>query len=261
MSVDPRDRGFTLLEMVVALAIAGVLVSMLGVVASRAMQSSRETQTRQQVEGIYTAIVGADPARGNFGFLGDMGRLPANLTELVTQGAQPAFHTTSHEGSVGAGWRGPYLTAPFASSDLFTDAWGQSLSYTNTGGTAGQVVSGGPDGVVGTTDDISFPVQLPVKTTGTLVVTVVVNEIAQPSGLTVSVYSTSDGNQGSPVTSTTAAAGAVPFSFTVPHGISAVTATHTQGSITVTRTVTVQVPAGAQIATTITMSTSATVSM
>jgi prepilin-type N-terminal cleavage/methylation domain-containing protein len=262
--MDPSRRGFSLIEMVVTLSVAAILVALLGVVASRAMQSSREAETEQQTQDAFTAILG-NPAGGNFGYLGDMGRLPTTLSELVTQGTQTAFHTqdgaTPHKGNVGTGWRGPYLTAPFASSEIFNDPWGQALSYTNTGSSAGQIVSGGPDGTVSTADDISFPVQLPVNTTGKLVVTVTVNRIPQPSGLTVSVYSASNGEQGTPVTQTTAAAGAVPFSFTVPHGPSVVLATHTQGSITVTRTVTVQVAAGTQVATTITMQTSATVSM
>ncbi len=260
----PDSSGFSLLEVVVALAVAAALVTMLGVVASRAMQSSRESQTQEQNRRIFNAIVG-DPTRGSFGFLGDMGRLPATLSELVTQGSQTAFHTqdgsTPHQGNVGAGWRGPYLTSPFTTTDLFNDPWGQALSYTNTSSTAGQIISSGPDGTLSNADDISFPVQLPVNTTGKLLVTVVVNSIPQPSGLTVSIYSTSNGEQGTPVTQTTAAAGAVPFSFTVPHGPSVVKATHTQGTITVTRTVTVQVAAGTQVASRITMTTSATVQM
>lgn len=262
--VRPPSCGFTLTELVVALAVAGAIVAFLGVVASRAMQSSREIETRDQVQEIYSAIVG-DPANGRFGFLGDMGRLPVNLAELATRGTQVAYHLqdggTPHAGNVGTGWRGPYVTAPVSSSDIFTDAWGQPLSYADTGGTAGQIVSGGADAVVGNSDDVRYPVQLPINTTGTLVVTVLVNDIAQPSGLTVNVYTTSNGEQGTPMTMTTAAAGAVPFSFTVAHGLAVVKATHTAGSITVTRTVTVAVPAGTQVATTVAMSTSATVSM
>jgi prepilin-type N-terminal cleavage/methylation domain-containing protein len=255
-----HDHGFTLIEIVISLGVAAALAALLGVAVSRALQSAKETQTQQQVQQTFNAIVG-NPAQGNFGFFGDMGRLPASLTELVTQGEQVAYHTTGNVGTVGTGWRGPYLTAPYATSDIFKDSWGQSLTYTNTGSTAGQIVSGGADGVVGNSDDISFPVQLPVKTTGTLVVTVVVNTIAQPTGLSVSVYSTSNGNQGAATTQTTASLGAVPFTFTVPHGATVIVATHTAGAITVTRTVTVQVSAGTQIATTIQMSTSATVSM
>ncbi len=259
--LDARDRGFTLIEIVVSLGVAAALAAFLGVAISGALQSVKETQTQQQVQQTFNAIVGSNPAQGNFGFLGDMGRLPTALTELVTQGAQVAYHTTGNVGTVGTGWRGPYLTAPYATSDLFKDSWGQSLTYSDTGNSAGQVVSGGADGVVGNTDDLSFPVQLPVKTTGTLLVTVVVNKIAQPTGLSVSVYSTSNGNQGSAVTRTTAVAGAVPFLFTVPHGVTVIVATHTAGNITVTRTVSVQVAAGTQMATTIQMSTSATVDM
>ena len=255
-----RDSGFTLLEMVTALAVAGALAAMIGIVVARALQSSRETQTQEQARQVYSAIVG-DPARGSFGYLGDMGRLPATLSELVTIGAQTAFHTTSHEGTIGYGWRGPYLTSPLTSTDLFTDAWGQALSYTNSGGTAGQIISAGPDGTLSNADDISYPVQIPVNTTGKLLDTVTVNLIPQPSGLSVSVYSASNGDQGTAVTLTTAGAGAVPFSFTVPHGPSAIKITHTQSGIVVTRTVTVQVAAGTQVVQTISMSTSATVAM
>lgn len=256
-----HEQGFTLIEIVISLGVAAALAALLGVAVSRTLQSVKETQTQQQVQQTFNAIVGSNPAQGNFGFLGDMGRLPATLTELVTQGAQVAYHTTGNVGNVGTGWRGPYLTAPYATSDIFNDSWGQPLTYTNTGSSAGQIVSGGADGVVGNTDDIIFPVQLPVKTTGTLVVTVVVNTIAQPTGLSVSVYSTSNGNQGTAVTRTTAAAGPVPFTFTVPHGVSVITCTHTVNSIVVTRTVTVQVAAGTQIARTIQMATSANVTM
>lgn len=255
-----QDRGFSLIEMAVAIAVAATLVSLLGVVVSRAVQSSRETQTQEQVRQIFDVIMG-EPTRGSFGYLGDMGRLPTSLSELVTQGGQTAFHTTSHEGNIGYGWRGPYLTSPFTSTEIFTDGWGQTLSYTNSGGTAGQIISSGPDGTLSNADDISYPVQLPINTTGKLLVTVIVNNIPQPSGLTVSVYSASNGDQGTASTQTTAASGSVPFSFTVPHGVSAIKVTHTQSTITVTRTVNVQVAAGSQVATTITMSTSATVSM
>lgn len=253
------QRAFSLIEMVVTLSVAATLVALLGVVVARALQSSRESQTQQQVRQVYTAIFG-EPSRGSHGYVGDMGQLPTALSDLVTVGSQMAFHAqdgaTAHKGNVGTGWRGPYLTSPFSSTDLMTDAWGQQLSYT-----AGQVISNGPDGALSTSDDIKFPVQLPVNTTGQLVVTVTVNDIPQPSGLTVSVYTTSNGEQVLKAAQTTAAAGAVPFPFTVPHGPSAIVATHTAGNITVTRTVTVQVAAGSQVATTITMRTSATVSM
>ncbi len=251
----PPARGFTLFEVVVALAVMAILAALLVPLALRALTASGEEAARTDMQRIYAAIVG-DPEQGSFGYLGDMGRLPSALTELVEQGSQPPFTTTGNVGGVGTGWRGPYLTGPFATADLLRDPWGEAFAYA-----AGQIRSGGPDRVLGTADDLVFPVQGPVQTTGTLLVTVVVNDIPQPSGLTVEVFSTVNGVQGAPVTRTTAADGHDPFRFTVPHGVSVVRATHTSGVTTVSRTVTVAVVAGTQVSRQIVMKTSAAVAM
>lgn len=259
--------GSSLIEVLIGLAVVAALVAFLAPLAFQAIEASKEEATRKDVERIFKAIVGA-PDQGSFGYLGDMGRLPATLSELVEQGTQTAFHTTDgvtpHVGGVGTGWRGPYLTGQLATSELFKDAWGQAYSYTNSGGTAGQIISGGLDGSTGTTgDNILFPVQLPVQTSGTLIVTVVVNDIPQPAGVTVDVFVTVNGEQTLPAGNTkqTNVDGKVPFRFTVPHGVSVVRATHTVGATTVTRTVDVPVAAGTQVSRQIVMKTSATVAM
>jgi len=254
-------RGFTILELVVVLAVLTALVAFLAPSAFQTIQASRENETEDQLRAIFTAIRG-EPSNGNYGYLGDMGRLPTSLDELVTQGTQTAWHTTSHQGGVGRGWRGPYITRGDALSDLFRDAWGQTLSYSSSGGTAGQITSYGPDGQASTTgDNIVYPVQVPVQTTGTILVTVIVNEIPQPAGLTVSVYSTTNGDEGTASTQSTSGGSGVPFRFTVPHGTSTIVCTHTVSTTTVTRTVTIDVAGGTQVSRTIIMKTSATVSM
>lgn len=273
-------RGYTLIEIVVVLAILAVLVAFLAPMAFESVQSSKIDATRSDVQKVFQAIVG-EPDKGNFGYLGDMGRLPASVTasecgslgkklgdELVTQGSQTAFHTddsgTPHVGNVGTGWRGPYLTGPFSTGDLLKDSWGQPYCYTETGSGAGQIVSKGPDGTFGTGDDIKFPVDVPSfndLTKGTLVVTVIVNDIPQAAGITVQVYSASNGEQSLLATKTTDADGRVPFRFDVPHGISAVKVTHTSGATTVTRTITVAVAAATQVSRQIIMKTSASVAM
>lgn len=272
LGVTGGRQGFSLLELVVVLAIGAVLVAMLTVVAGRSVESSNEAATRRQVQRLFSAIIG-NPEAGNFGYLGDMGHLPTALADLATVGSQIAYHfgdpppsgSTAHTANLGIGWRGPYVTGPFSAADLLTDSWGQSLRYDSTGVTvpAGQVVSLGPDGAYGTSDDIAYPVQLPVQTTGTLIVNVIVSNIPQPSGLTVSVYSPVKGEQGTAVTQTTASAGSgKPFRFSVPHGVSAVVATHTSSNnVTVSRTVSVQVRAGTQVTLPIVMNTTGTVAM
>lgn len=268
LSNRQKMRGFTLVEMVLVLAIVAILGGLLAAVVLNLTEAARTDATETEAERIFKAIVG-DPSKGNYGYLGDMGRLPATLTELLAQGSQTAFHTADagvdHVGRVGTGWRGPYLTG--LSEDILKDTWGKDYSYTNTGNSAGQIKSGGPDGDLNTTsDNIVFPADLPVGTTGTLVVHVLVNDIPQPTGLTVEVYTTdSTGEQvkrsGTDGTQTTAAQGSTPFRFSVPHGVTVVKATHTSAGVTVTRTVNVGVAANTQVEKRIIMKTTATVSM
>ena len=268
-SKTQKMRGFSLIEIMAVLAIMAVLMGFLVPMVFNRVNAARVEATETEVERIFKAIVG-DPSKENFGYLGDMGRLPANLTELFVRGTQTAFHTADgvveHVGGVGTGWRGPYLTG-LSQEDILKDAWGNSYDYSNTGGSAGQIRSPGPDKDINvTSDNIVFPADLPVGTTGTLVVHVLVNDIPQPTGLTVEVFTTdSTGEQvkraGTDGTQTTAAQGSTPFRFTVPHGVSVIKVTHLSAGVTVTRTVNVGVAANTQVERRIIMKTTATVAM
>ncbi len=158
---------------------------------------SNEGSVQQQEKTLNAAIFG-DPANGRFGFVGDVGRLPTSLSELVSRGSLPAFHTTDggtpHVGNIGYGWNGPYLGGFFSDADIVTDPWGQAFSYSGSGGTAGQVTSGGADGTVGTSDDITFPIHAPA-TTGTVFITVIANGIANPFGAAAKLYYPANGEQ------------------------------------------------------------------
>jgi prepilin-type N-terminal cleavage/methylation domain-containing protein len=186
-------RGFSLIEIVVALAVLATIAALVVPTLAGLIRTDKERATQRQVERVWRAIFG-NPANGEFGYVGDMGRLPTSLSELVDQGTQIAFHTadgaTEHVGRIGTGWRGPYLKDWFSTTDLLADAWGQALTFTN-----GQVVSAGPDGSVSTTgDNIVFPVSAPL-TTGNLFVDVVTNRIPTALGSTVKLYSPVNGEQ------------------------------------------------------------------
>ena len=186
-------RGFSLIEVVVVLVILATMAALIVPTLAGLVQRDKETATREQVEKVWRAIFG-DPTKGEFGYVGDMGRLPTTLTELVDGTGQVAFHTddggVEHIGRLGTGWRGPYLRDWFSNSDLLSDAWGRPLTFANA-----QVTSSGPDGDVATTaDNIVFPVHAPV-TTGTLFVTVLGNRIPNPLGATTKLYSPVNGEQ------------------------------------------------------------------
>lgn len=250
-------RGFGLLETVVALAIVAAAVALVAPALAGMTRRNTETSTQQQEQQLNTAIFG-DPWGGTFGFTGDVGRLPTSLTELVSPGSLPAFHTadgaTPHVGNVGYGWNGPYLGGLFSNANLATDPWGQAFSYAGTGASAGQVISGGADGTVGTADDVTFPFYAPA-TTGTVYIVVVANGIANPFGASAKVYYPVNGEQA--VTATQKFDPNAPqssfdgFAFTgVAPGVRIAVASHTDngggcgGCCTVTRTVPISIIPG-----------------
>ncbi|MDO8126377.1 MAG: prepilin-type N-terminal cleavage/methylation domain-containing protein [Candidatus Brocadiales bacterium] len=177
-------KGFTLIEIVVTTAIFGILAASLVPLSIQEFQARRERATLTEMKQIYRAIVG-EPARLNFGYAGDMGKLPDTLTDLNTQGIRPSY-TTSTTNGIGMGWRGPYINVGRELGSYLKDAWGNNYRYgfvgdpgnDNTWGTAddvqgldnggintGIIQSAGPDGVFastsavrnGTADDIIYP--------------------------------------------------------------------------------------------------------
>ena len=208
-----RTRGFTLLELVVVIAVIGILVAAVAPAVMQQLLSDRVDGTREEAEAIHAAIAG-DPAASRFGFVGDIGRLPSTMGELVAPGALPSY-TTATVRSVGMGWRGPYINAGSSASDYLTDAFGRAYTLT-----AGQIRSTGPDGIANNSDDIVYPPSAPAiagDVTVTVKQLVGAKVFVDPNGYRVDLYYANDGAQA------TLSDTAGPFSFTnVPMGIHAV---------------------------------------
>jgi len=110
-------------------------------------------------------VIVVNEARTSFGYLGDMGKLPAMLQDLWVKGTQPAF-TFDTAKKAGAGWNGPYLEVSPAelAQALSQDGWGNTFSYTTSssldpvfGATVlGKLSSLGPDLTLGNNDDIAI---------------------------------------------------------------------------------------------------------
>ncbi|MCY4336426.1 MAG: type II secretion system major pseudopilin GspG [Litoreibacter sp.] len=118
-------HGFSLVEMLVVVAIVGLLVGLVGPAAMKQLQSSRVNATAAQIDQLRAAI---DI------YQIDTGRLPGEDIGLTALVANPGT----------AGWNGPYLR----DGELPVDAWGGDFIYRFDGDQV-RVISLGADGQPG----------------------------------------------------------------------------------------------------------------
>ncbi len=120
-----KQHGFTLVELAIVIVIVGIIAA----VATRKMTQTVETaqyeNTKQEMEHLAFAIVGnpavyANGTRTDFGYVGDIGALPANLDALVSN---PGGYST---------WDGPYMGSGYNEDDFKKDAWGVEYVFSDT---------------------------------------------------------------------------------------------------------------------------------
>ncbi len=120
-----RNAGFTLVELLLVVAILGILAGMVVVNLSGQSESARISATRASISAIGTAISVYET---------ETSRLPDSLEQL-TQSTQDR----------------PGL---LRQQDL-RDSWGQPFQYRRTGRFEYEIRSAGPDMQMGTEDDIT----------------------------------------------------------------------------------------------------------
>lgn len=158
MRAAERCSGFSLIEIVVVLALLGLIAGAASSVALRATRGNVKQKTLARMQELLTAMIG-EPARGEFGYLGDMGELPdTSLTQLFVRGTQQPAAADPVDGIV-SGYNGPYILNSGNATTGFTDFWNSAIRYTP--GSA-QLTSLGPDRTLGTADDIVYPSAAPV---------------------------------------------------------------------------------------------------
>ncbi len=152
-----KSLGFTLLEMLVVIALLGVVMLTSTSLIMNTGEMEREDATRIKWMQMRTAILGdttrtLDGAPVISGYMADMGRLPENISELMFQGTQPAWSAIDVSSvypnvtaTLWGGWRGPYLYT--AGSKSFRDSWGnEDLDTTQDALNFGWQVSHAPNG-------------------------------------------------------------------------------------------------------------------
>ncbi len=145
-----KNAGFTLLELVVVVAVMGLISTMAMDVYTDNSNQKRFEATKERLAEIKFAIIGDPMMRvGNQrvlnGFYHDVERLPNTLSELIYPCIQPsgegisaADKITCESGSnnwVSDNWNGPYLTNIQSDENelVFRDAWGNNSTNGNYG--------------------------------------------------------------------------------------------------------------------------------
>lgn len=135
-----KRRGFTLIEVLLVLAI-------LGVIAAMVVPQLLGRQKKANVDATRLSITGLEQALDLYA-VDHSGEYPTTAEGLESLLVKP---------NADEKWNGPYLKE---SKQVPVDAWGRPLQYEypgqhNTGGTKPDISSGGPDKAFGTPDDIT----------------------------------------------------------------------------------------------------------
>ncbi|MCM8833179.1 MAG: type II secretion system GspH family protein [Candidatus Omnitrophica bacterium] len=137
-------RGFTLIEILITIALIGIVSFLISIRSSNISQQAKITNTIEEMRQLKMAIMG-NPILGIKGYYGDLGKLPNSLDDLVNKpSSEPNWDKFTERG-----WNGPYIQ----NSGYDKDAWGNNYFYSSINGT---ITSAGPDGIFGTTDDITI---------------------------------------------------------------------------------------------------------
>jgi len=152
------DRGFSLIEAAVAVAILAILAGAAVPLALNAMHQQREQKTREQLKGAFEALFGSRERRVS-NMRADFGYNPGSLADLramvlqTSAGSPPNYASSS---GIFWGWNGPYWSGSVDGNSSPVDGWGNPIRLTYAGG-GWQLLSLGRNGALGGGDDLVYP--------------------------------------------------------------------------------------------------------
>lgn len=157
-----RSSGFTLIELIVVMAIIMILAGLITGAAMKAKQRALVAQTRTMISGLETALGMLQMDLGGYSATGNA----SLVTTLTTMSGSYYVNPTTYSITSASGWSGPYMNFKVGevSGGTARDAWGTALTYNNPGTahsggpdytTYVDIWSNGPDKTSGTADDVS----------------------------------------------------------------------------------------------------------
>lgn len=120
------NAGFSLVEILVVVAILGILSSIVVMKMTGQTDKARITATRTTIDSVKAGIDRYEM---------ELGKYPENLAELVKEGDDK--------------WPGPFLDQ----TEVPKDQWGHEFKYEIVGKRV-RITSAGPDGQFGSPDDL-----------------------------------------------------------------------------------------------------------
>lgn len=182
MPAPSKRRGFTLMEVAIAIAVLAILAGTAVPLLLKNVNQAKEQRARIELKQLYEACFGA-PDRGVPGMQGDFGfpngAVTPNLA-IATAATGTRLYGLYGTGPLQGGWRGPYWGGGTAPGGLPKDPWNRPYLIRQIGG-AYQLYSQGPNGATNVAagnpnalvDDLVYPNPLlPVPTGSVLVATV-----------------------------------------------------------------------------------------
>lgn len=131
-----REKAFTLIEVMVVMAIISILAGMMMPAVWKFWESEEIATTRGRLKELKIAMIGdrsliQNGVRTHYGFVGDFGTLPFENNSSCALRFLNSSNGMALPRYDPANWSGRYLSSSAGTNDYALDAWGTPIQCTN----------------------------------------------------------------------------------------------------------------------------------